>query len=140
MVEFNNNMKIIDNFDYTLQEKGNTYIALRKVQWYNQDEVKLDIRKYTANTDGTEQMKSGVCLNDDGAHELTKVLVENGYGNTQDIINGIKDRFDFKTSLKKSLSSSTKEELDDEFNMSLTEVDEDDNEEEYYDIRSEMLG
>ena len=138
MGEFNNNMRIIDGFDYTLQEKGNTYVALRKVQWYDQEEIKLDIRKYTTNTDGTEQIKSGVCLNDDGAHELTKVLVENGYGETQDILDGIKDRIDFKSSLKKSLSTSTKEELDDEFNLGLTEEDEED-EDEYYDIRGEML-
>ena len=33
------------NFDYVLEERANTFIALRKIKWGSQTEAKLDIRK-----------------------------------------------------------------------------------------------
>ena len=50
---------IIDEFDHIIQEKGNTYISLRKVKWFENSDVKLDLRKYVTNTDGSEKMMKG---------------------------------------------------------------------------------
>ena len=72
------------DFDYTIDEKGNTYIALRKIDWGNKGEYKLDLRKYYASDSG-ETMSKGVTMSDNAADELTKVLLETGYGDDTEI-------------------------------------------------------
>lgn len=82
---------IDSDFDYTIDEKGNRYIALRKIDWGNRGEYKLDLRKYYAN-DAGEKMSSGVTMTDEAADELTKVLLETGYGNDDEIANTILEK------------------------------------------------
>ena len=96
--------------DHIVDEKGNQFIALRKVSWSEGKEPRLELRKWINNSDGTEQaMKGTGFLTEEGPHNLTKILCENGYGYTPQILNGIKDREDFRPSLNKVLKS------DDEF-------------------------
>jgi hypothetical protein len=83
-------MDIQEGFDFIIEEGGNTSINLRKVSW-NGREPKLDLRKWSYQ-DGTERAMKGVTLSDDGADELTGVLVEQGYGNTERIIKAISKR------------------------------------------------
>lgn len=81
------------DFDYTIDEKGNTFIALRKIDWNNKGEYKLDLRKYYASESGETMSKGVSFLTEDGPHELTKVLIETGYGNDYEIAEAIiKDR------------------------------------------------
>ena len=112
--------EIIDGFDHILSERGNTFIALRKVKWSENSDVKLDLRKYVINSDGSEQMMKGCSFDDNTADELTKVLVETGYGDTNELLDCLKQRPDFN-----------KEEIDEP-------VGEDNV--EFFDIRSEMMG
>ena len=49
--------EIVDNFDYIISERGNTYISLRKVKWTPTSEPKLDLRKYVTKSDGNEQIQ-----------------------------------------------------------------------------------
>ena len=107
---------IKDNFDHVLEEKGNTYISLRKLCWCGADEAeeregKLDIRKYYTGKDGNEVVGKGVSLTEEGANELVNVLTSNNYGNTKTIINNIKDREDFMHSLANCLSNDQLEEV-----------------------------
>lgn len=96
--------KLEEGFDHVFDEKANTFLALRKIYWNNKEEPKLDIRKWYTSSDGTEKMGKGVSfLTDEGPHELTRVLLVNGYGNTEQVLESIKDRDDFKTSLVKVL-------------------------------------
>lgn len=135
----NINMRIMEGYDHIISEKGNTYIALRKVQWTEDGPTKLDLRKYVTDSNGEEQIQKGVCFDDEAADELTKVLCETGYGKTKDIIAGIKDREDFIPTIKKSLSGKNIEGLE-EFTDGDIPIDD---EEEYFDIRNEaedMLG
>ena len=81
---------IDSDFDYTIDEKGNRYVALRKIDWGNKGEYKLDLRKYYA-SDAGEKMSSGVTMSDDAADELAKVLLETGYGNIEELANTIID-------------------------------------------------
>ena len=91
------------NYDYILDEKGNTYTALRKIRWGNQEEFKLDIRKYYATEDG-ERMSKGCSFSDEAADELSKVLISTGYGNADDIANTIcTDRIDIAARIVKSI-------------------------------------
>lgn len=76
------------NFDYVLEERANTFIALRKIKWGSQTEAKLDIRKYRATEEG-EMMMKGCSITDEGANELTKILVEQGYGSDKEIYDAI---------------------------------------------------
>lgn len=87
----------IDNdFDFTIDEKGNSFIALRKVQWGGKGEYKLDIRKWYSSSEGEDVVGKGVSfLTEEGPHELTKVLVDNGFGNTNEILHGLSKREDF---------------------------------------------
>ncbi len=114
---------IDDSFDYIIDEGGNTSINVRKISW-NGKPYKLDIRRYTYK-DGQEQMMKGISLSDEATNELTKVLIDNGYGNTRYIINSLKNRDDFKESLLEDNSSDSNNT--------------DDEDEEYYDPK-ELLG
>lgn len=77
------------DFDYTIDEKGNTFIALRKIDWNNSGNYKLDLRKYYASESGETMSKGVSFLTDDGPDELTKVLIETGYGDDSEIANSI---------------------------------------------------
>lgn len=77
------------DFDYTIDEKGNAFIALRKIDWGNTGNYKLDLRKYYASEAGETMQKGVSFLTEDGPNELTKVLLEQGYGNDDEIANTI---------------------------------------------------
>lgn len=76
------------DFDFVLEERANTYIALRKIKWGNSEEEKIDIRKYVATEEG-ERMMKGCSFTEEGANELTRVLVDQGYGKDKDIFDAI---------------------------------------------------
>ena len=103
--------EVVDNFDFVIEEKGNTSINIRKIVWGDSENAKVDIRKYFYK-DGEERMSKGVSLSDEGADELVKTLCENGYGNTRDILKGIKNRPDFDEALK-NIDSDEEYESDD---------------------------
>lgn len=101
-------------FDFIIEESGNNSINLRKISW-NGRPYKLDLRKYSYK-DGKESMLKGISISDEGANELTGVLIENGYGDTKRIIKALRARENF-----------TEEMLEPDY------VFEDDNDEEFYD-------
>lgn len=103
--------KIHDDYDYIIEESGNTFVALRKLTWGNAENPKLDLRRYY-NTDEGERVHKGVSITDDGADELVKVLCDTGYGDTEEIIRGIKDREDFMPSLSKVIGKDNIPETD----------------------------
>ena len=74
-----------ENYNYNIDEKGNTFIALRKIDWRNSGNYKLDLRKYYSTENG-ERMSKGVSfLTEDGPNELTRVLLYTGYGDAMEI-------------------------------------------------------
>ena len=117
---------IFDSPNVTFDEKGNTFLALRKIQWIDNpkkkdpEQAKLELRKWIVK-DGEEIANKGFSfLTEDGPHELTHVLIREGYGKTKEIIKGIKDRLDFKDSVEHL--------YDDEVNS-----------DEYFDMRDALL-
>lgn len=78
-------------FDFILEEKANTYIALRKVKWGNSQDFKVDIRKYMSSENGEQMRKGCTFISEEGVHELTKVLLQQGYGRTDEIVSAIKN-------------------------------------------------
>jgi len=103
---------IQDGIDKLFDEKGNTFLALRKISWGESTNAKYDLRKWYISKDGNGETvgKGFSFLTDDGPSELTHVLLESGFGETKKIIDTIKTRDDFNSSLVNSLS---KKELSD---------------------------
>lgn len=116
-------MDIIPGFDFIIEEGQNTSLNLRKVSW-NGREPKLDLRKWSCQ-EGEERAMKGITLSEEGATELTGVLVEQGYGETKRIIKAIQNRDDYESAMRT---------LDDP-----DESGTDDGSEEYYDP-AELLG
>ena len=115
-------MEIEEGFDFIIEESGNSSLNLRRVKWNGRD-AKLDLRKWVYQ-DGQERAYKGVTMSDEGADELTGVLVEQGYGDTKRVVKAIIKRDEY-----------------DEVMKHLDDVEEDcsDNSEDYYDP-SELLG
>ena len=100
-----------DNFDYIIEEKGNQFTSLRKIDWGNTGTYKLDLRRYYTSSDGTEKMGKGISfMTEEGPSEFTKVMLGLGYCETVDALTAIKDRPDFRSSLNTVLNNK-----DDEF-------------------------
>ena len=107
--------EIMPDFDFILEEGANTSTNLRKISWNGRD-PKLDIRKWSYN-EGEERMLKGCTLSDEGGNELACVLVEQGYGDTNRLLQALSKRDNFNGIV----------DISDYSNSS------DDDEEEYYD-------
>lgn len=83
---------IVDNFDYTIDEMGNRYIALRKVQWGDSQDVRLDLRRYYTKEGGERLDKGFSFFTEEGPSELVHVLVKEGYGDTKTILKALAER------------------------------------------------
>lgn len=90
------------DFDYIISEGGSNFVAVRKIKFgvgqdeeCNPEDRKIDIRKWSIDAEGNERALKGVNLNDEAVDELVSTLVKLGYGDTSEIINGIKDREEF---------------------------------------------
>lgn len=77
------------NFDYVLEERGNTYTALKKIRWGDNDHFSLDIRKWYATENGERMARGCSLMTDEGADELTRVLVSTGYGDDKELASEI---------------------------------------------------
>lgn len=106
--------EIHDDFDFVIEEKGNVFIALRKLSW-GDGEPKYDIRKWYNTTEGDARPNKGVGLSEEGMDELTSVLLSQGFGNTEEILTAIKDRDDFERSYDKVVKGIIYEDEDETF-------------------------
>jgi hypothetical protein len=121
------NYTVDPSFDFIFDEKANTMLALRKVQW-GEGTPKLDLRKWYTGKEGQEVVGKGFTfLTEEGPHELTNILTKNGFGDTRTILDNIKNRDDFSKSLNIIMGK------DSEF---YTESEE---EEEFYDPKNMLL-
>lgn len=77
------------NYDFVLEERGNTYTALRKIRWGDKEDFSLDIRKYYATEEGERMAKGCSLMSREGADELARVLVSTGYGENKQIAESI---------------------------------------------------
>lgn len=84
MKEFDYNFNP-DGINSIIEEKGNTFIAVREIRWDRESDYKLDIRRYTSTEDG-EIAKKGISFYDpETPTELICALLENNYGNTETV-------------------------------------------------------
>lgn len=121
---------IIEDIDYTFEEKGNQFGAVRKIQWGDSDKSYLEIRKWRNAPDGSEQAAKGYTfMTEEGPSELTKTLLNLGFGNTREVIDILNNRDDFRKSLNSVLGKE-----DELFDAEIGTLEDD-----YYDPK-ELLG
>ena len=130
-----------ENFDFVLEEKANNFVALRKIKWKNQNEFKLDIRKYRATETG-EVMLKGCSLTDKGANELTKILIEQGYGKDKDIYDAIiNNRQEITSRFIETIKNSSDKEIEEHLeNYPISEDEEGNDDAELYDLEDVLGG
>ena len=119
----------LDEANEVIEEKGNQFTAIRKVQWLKEDEEpdktkgKLEIRRWIVEKDGTEKANKGVVfMTDEGPHQLAHILVNNNYGKTKELMRSIVKRDDFKDSIN-----------------NLYDDDKNDSDGDYFDMRDMLL-
>lgn len=110
-------------FDFTLDEKGNKFMALRKIKWGSSEEYKLDLRNYVATEEGERMLKGCTFISDEGAHELTSILIEQGYGHADTIADKISEsREDIMASMVSKVMDMDKDEIDHYLSLKSSDV------------------
>ena len=89
----------VGDIDEVVDSRGNTVIMLRKLAW-GEGKEKLEIRKWFIDINKETPSKGVTFLTEQGPNNLINKLIQNGYGDTQDIINRLKDRDDLDDALK----------------------------------------
>jgi hypothetical protein len=119
----------LDETNEVIEEKGNQFTALRKVQWLKEGEDpdkskgKLEIRRWIVEKDGTEKANKGVVfMTEEGPHQLAQILVNSNYGKTKELMKSIIKRDDFKDSIN-----------------NLYDDDKNDSDGDYFDMRDMLL-
>lgn len=122
---------IVDSIDYTIEEQGNQFTALRKIRWGDSDKEYLELRRWRNTPDGGEQAAKGCTfITEEGPSELVNTLVDLGYGHTKEVLKRLQTREDFRKSLNSVLGKD--DELFDEEVGTL--------EDDYYDPKSLIGG
>ena len=99
------------DFNFPIDEKGNSFISLRKIQWNNA----YDTGDNNPQSINTESGIGVSFLTEEGPGELAKVLIENGYGDAEELATAISEkREDILKRLAKKLSDGTIEIPDDD--------------------------
>lgn len=87
--------RIVDEVDHIFDEKGNTFLAMRKGVWGDKpdESAKLELRKWNVNAQGEETPNKGFSfLTEHGPDNLAELLVSQGYGNSEEILRSIAAR------------------------------------------------
>lgn len=92
-----------------ISEKGDIFLALREVRWSENKPFKLDLRHYRSDEFEDKTLK-GCSFTDDDADDLVKILIENGFGENEALVDAI-------TSSRPDLCYILKEELNSDCGM-----------------------
>lgn len=97
---------IFKDYGITFDEKGSTWGTVRKVQWLkdgkepDETKAKIEIRKLTQTSEGERIMKGYTFSTPEGPGELIIGLIDNGFGDTKDILRSVRKREDFLEAAK----------------------------------------
>ncbi len=110
---------------WILEEHQNQMKVLQVGMWGKPDEpidpfrCKYETRTVYIGKDGNEIMGKGCSFSEEGINELTRVLVEQGKGNTKDLLTSMSTRPEFLPTLKRVLKGNPDAE-----DIDLSDVDE----------------
>lgn len=96
---FDINFKVHSDFDELIDERGNTAVYFRMVDWNDREAKRPEIRKWRISENGETPDKGVTFLTDDGPKNLAKAIIKKGFGETAEYIEALKDRDDFDDSL-----------------------------------------
>lgn len=101
------NLEIDPSLDVVFDEgSGNSFLAMRKLRWDENSNFKIDLRKWFTNSDGEEIAGKGFSfITEDGPNNLVNCLIDNGFGDTRDIIEKVSTRDDFVDALATSTAA-----------------------------------
>lgn len=86
---FNGNYEYDERLDKVVDEKANQFISVRFAKWKEDQDFQLEIRRFALSEDGETPLKGVRFLTDNGPHELTTTLVENGFGMADELVDTI---------------------------------------------------
>ena len=96
---FDINFKVHPDFDELIDERGNTAVYFRMVDWNDREAKRPEIRKWRISENGETPDKGVTFLTDDGPKNLAKAIIKKGFGETAEYIEALKDRDNFDDSL-----------------------------------------
>lgn len=88
----------VGDIDEVVDSKRNSVILLRKLAWGDGEEH-LELRKWVVDINKETPLKGVTFLTEEGPNNLVSVLLQQGYGNTKDVLSSISTRKDFKEAL-----------------------------------------
>lgn len=101
-----------DGIDVILEESSNSVTAIREIRWNDSSDYRLDIRKYFVSSDGDVRPGKGISFSDTaGPARLTLALVDNGFGDTQELMNAMSVREDFIKGFAKTFEDTPDKEF-----------------------------
>lgn len=83
---FNGNYEYDERLDKVVDEKANQFISVRFAKWKEDQDFQLEIRRFALSEDGETPLKGVRFLTDNGPHELTTTLIENGFGMADELV------------------------------------------------------
>lgn len=90
----------ITGTDEIIEEKGNAFIALRKVAWGDSTEGKLELRKWYTDSDGNDTPNKGVVfLSEETPNLITEKMIELGFGDTESLLRELQKRDDYEIAM-----------------------------------------
>lgn len=103
--------KVLGDNRFIVEEDQNQMRVLQYGMWgdkgtdIDENKCKWDVRTVFISKDGEEIMGKGTSFTENGINELTRILVEQGKGNTKELLRGMQNRNDFMSSLKHVLKN-----------------------------------
>lgn len=103
--------KLLDDQRFIIEENNNQMKVLQKGMWANKEEpidpfkCKYEVRTMFIDKNGNEVMGKGCSMSEAGVNELTRILVEQGLGNTKELLDAMSKRDDFLLSIKHLLAN-----------------------------------
>ena len=117
---FDINFKVHPDFDVLIEERGNTAIYFRMVDWNDRPAQRPELRRWRLNETGESPDKGFTFLTDDGPKNLAKEIIKRDFGETKEYIEVLTEREDFDDALiqvigKKRVSNAKETEVEENF-------------------------
>ena len=89
----------VGGIDEVIDSKGNSVIMLRNIAWGENGKEKLEIRRWIVDINEEKPLKGVTFLTEDGPDNLVNVLLNKGFGKTEEVLEVLSTRDDFKDAL-----------------------------------------
>lgn len=114
---FDIDFKVHPDFDDLIDERGNTSICFRMVDWSGRPAKRPELRRWRLSETGESPDKGFTFLTDDGPKNLAKAIIKRDFGETKEYLEVLAEREDFDDALvqvigKKRVSNAKEKEVE----------------------------